>query len=459
MSEWSTTPFSLLLIDSKDGEWGEGEHAVGLREVTIIRGTDFADLDYPAAEFPRRWVKQNIVERKCLQPGDIILETAGGTSSQSTGRSALLKKPFFLHHSDVPVLCASFSRHLRLNTKKYSPHFIYYLLQMLYRTGYMAVFNIQHTGVSRFQYTDFKNHTELLIPELAIQRQIAAILATYDELIDNNKHRIALLEKLAEELYREWFVRFRFPGHEKKKLQKGVPDGWSVKKFYEIVKYYIGGGWGEDNQSTSYSDGAYVIRGTDIPDVQAGEFEGCPFRFHKQSNLKSRQLQLNDFVFEVSGGSTNQLLGRNVMVTEGVMTFFNAPVMAASFCKQIRFCEELVSPYFMKYFLKLYYDYDLVGIYQVQSTGISNYQFESFLKFQTIVLPPADLQAEFESKVKPIIASRDLVARANIELRKTRNLLLPRLISGKLSVEELDIRMPPGMAEEANAEPGATAHA
>src|SRR5205823_2172297 len=105
----------------------------------------------------------------------------GGTSSQSTGRSALLKQSFFNDHSGVPILCASFSRHLRLQTTEYSPRFIYYLLQTLYRSGYMAVFNIQHTRVSRFQYTSFKNHTELQIPELPIQRKIAAVLSAYDE--------------------------------------------------------------------------------------------------------------------------------------------------------------------------------------------------------------------------------------------------------------------------------------
>jgi type I restriction enzyme, S subunit len=296
-------------------------------------------------------------------------------------------------------------------------------------------------------------------PQPEIQRKIAAILSAYDELIENNKRRIALLERLAEEIYREWFVRFRFPGHKQTRLLKGVPDGWTIKRFHEIVEFYVGGGWGEDNQTTTFSDGAFVIRGTDIPDVQAGEFEGCPFRFHKPSNLKSRTLHPNDFVFEVSGGSKDQLLGRNVLVTERALTFFEAPVIAASFCKLIRFRNELVSPYFMKYFMKLYYDYDLVGIYQVQSTGISNYQFESFLKFQTIILPPHELQGEFEDKVRPIINMHDNIALANIALRKTRDMLLPRLISGKLSIEDLDIQSPPSMAEEMKAESEAAAHA
>jgi type I restriction enzyme, S subunit len=241
MSEWKKTPFLDFLIDSKDGEWGDGEGTVGSRESLIIRGTDFADLDNPASEFPRRWIKSHIVDRKRLQTGDLILETAGGTSTQSTGRSALLKKSFFAHHPEVPVLCASFSRHLRLDTDKYSPRFIYYLLQMLHRSGYMAVFNIQHTGVSRFQYTAFKNHTELQVPELPAQRTVAAILSAYDELIENNRRRIALLEKMAEDIYREWFVRLRFPGHEQLRVTKGLPQGWELVKVEHAFKFTGGG--------------------------------------------------------------------------------------------------------------------------------------------------------------------------------------------------------------------------
>lgn len=67
------------------------------------------------------------------------------------------------------------------------------------------------------------------------QERIATVLSAYDELMENNRRRIALLEKLAEEIYREWFVRLRFPGHEKVKLVKGVPEGWTVRPFPEVV--------------------------------------------------------------------------------------------------------------------------------------------------------------------------------------------------------------------------------
>ena len=83
--------------------------------------------------------------------------------------------------------------------------------------------NVPH--ISGRQIGSFK----IPLPPPPVQRKIAAILSAYDELIENNRRRIALLEKLAEEIYREWFVRLRFPGHEKVKRIKGVPDWWSLK--------------------------------------------------------------------------------------------------------------------------------------------------------------------------------------------------------------------------------------
>ena len=98
---------------------------------------------------------------------------------------------------------------------------------------------IQHPAHWCFQISihGLLRTTQNFNPRVTDTAKIAAILSAYDELIENNKRRIALLEKLAEEIYREWFVRLRFPGHEKVKIVKGVPTDGRVKKFDEIVKY------------------------------------------------------------------------------------------------------------------------------------------------------------------------------------------------------------------------------
>ena len=419
MSNWNNTPFATLLVDSKDGEWGDGERTVGSRESIIIRGTDFANLDNPAEEFPQRWIKNHIADRKRLQSGDIILETAGGTSTQSTGRTALLKKSFFDHHEDVPVLCASFSRHLRLDTDKYSPRFIYYLLQTLHRTGYMAVFNTQHTGVSRFQYTAFKNHTELQIPELPVQRKISAILSAYDELIEINKRRLALLEKTAEEIYREWFVRLRFPGHQNQKSIKGVPETW-------------------DN--TSFGKFCMLKRGYDLPDkrVVAGDYPVIA-----STSIKTYHNEFKVRPPVITTGRSGSL-GTVLMVNCKAW-----PLNTALYVKDF-FGN---SPHLVFYTLKN------MGLDNFNSgAGVPTLN-RNHINGIKIAVPDKTLQRRFDSVVAPLHEQKEQLTKVNTVITRAREALLPRLISGKLSVENLDIQFPPGMAEELNAASTATAYA
>ncbi len=449
MSGWHKTPFWQLLVDSKDGEWGEGEEGVGLCEVIIIRGTDFSDLDDPGAEFPRRWVKDHIVERKRLRPGDIILETAGGTSTQSTGRSALLKKSFFRHHSDIPVLCASFSRHLRLHASKYSPRFIYYLLQTLHNSGYMAVFNIQHTGVSRFQYTAFKNHSELQIPELAIQRQIAAVLSAYDELIENNKRRIALLEKLAEEIYREWFVRLRFPGYEKAKIVKGIPETWRIEPLEdllsEIIDYRgltpakLGSSW--EVSGIIALSALNVKNGRLIKLEDAGRVSDTLY-----DRWMRKKLQKFDILL-----TSEAPLGQVYMLMNAERYVLSQRLFG------LRANPKRISPCYLYHYLLFPIGQGQLSSRATGSTvgGIR----QQLLRKVEVIVPTDDLLESYMGIILPILESVDQLSHQNDVLTKSRDLLLPRLISGKLSVENLKIQFPPGMEEELTAEPTATAHA
>ncbi len=302
--------------------------------------------------------------------------------------------------------------------------------------------------VGHLNVTDIRKLKLPSLLPLSIQRKIAAVLSSYDDLIENNNRRIAILEKMAEELYREWFVRLRFPGHDKTKIVKGVPAGWEIKRIGEIVSYYVGGGWGEEQSNIEYPIGGYVIRGTDIPDLDVGSFSKPPYRFHKASNYSARQLGIGDFVFEVSGGSKDQLLGRSLLITKGIFEFCDAKVICASFCKLIRMNHESVSSYYFKYFLKFYHQSGMVGTYQIQSTGISNYQFESFLKYQKIVLPPKSIQDQFDRNVASILSEKDALSLSTNILKESRDRLLSRLMNGKINVENMDISFPPSMQEE-----------
>ena len=429
MTEWKKTPFTELLVDSKDGEWGEGDAAVGLREAIIIRGTDFGDINNPGADFPKRWIKEQIVARKRLQPGDLILETAGGTSTQSTGRSVFLTKSFFDQHPDIPVLCASFSRHLRLDGGKYSSRFIGYFLQLLYRCGYMGVFNIQHTGVSRFQYTSFKNHTELQVPDLPTQRKIAAILSAYDELIENNKRRIALLEKMAEEIYREWFVRLRFPGHEKVKVGKGVPQGWERLKVVMLTSYLKRG------VAPKYDDSAagVAINQKCIRDSRID----LKFARHQSREVSTaRKIRFGDVLVNSTGEGT---LGR---VAQVLVPIENCIV--DSHVTIVRPKDEVPVHYFGMTLKAWEQHFVIMGRGATNQTELA----PSVIGGVEVVMPTKQLAEAFELQAAPMFAQVTQLAAQNEILVKTRDRLLPRLISGKLSVDDLDIQFPSGMTEE-----------
>ena len=411
---------------------------MGSREALVVRGTDFSELYNPEAQFPQRWIKAHIADRKCLRAGDIILETAGGTSTQSTGRTALLKQSFFLQHAGMPVLCASFCRHLRLETNKYSSRFIFYLLQTLYRSGYMSVFNIQHTGVSRFQYTAFKNHTQLEIPELTIQRKIASLLSAYDELIESNNRRVALLEKLAEEIYREWFIRLRFPGHKQARIIKGLPLGWEILPFSKLV---------------TINPPERIDKSDEIPFVGMEDLSVNSMFFTSKATRKGGQgakFRNRDVIFpRITPSVENGKRGF-------VMTLAENQVGVGS-TEFIVLRENIIGPEHI-YFLTCTPDFRKHA--ELSMTGASGRQRvqEECFSFFLVKTPPPAIRRQFSEIVKPHFSQILLLSRQNDILTRTRDLLLPRLISGKLSVEKIDIQFPPGMAEELINEPAA-AHA
>lgn len=435
MKGWNKVPFGDLLIDSKDGEWGEGAPGVGLVAADMIRGTDFAELNSPLKSLPRRYVHERHAVRKRLQVGDIVFEMAGGTAKQSTGRSALITQDFLNRRSEIFVLCASFCRHLRLDHSKYDPKFTYYLLQTLYGAGYMSVFNIQHTGVSRFQYTSFKKHTVLDIPGLATQRKVAAILSAYDDLIANNQRRITLLERMAEDVYREWFVRLRFPGHASMKVEKGIPRGWHFDvgaKFFGHVK---GKSYGGDELSDNPLQ---------MPFITLKSFErGGGYRAnglkHYSGRYKPEQVvRQGDIVMAVTDMTQNrEVVGRVARVPsigeKGAVISLDV----------IKLIPKTISSGFLYSFFRLSGFGDYIKEF-ANGTNVLHLK-PDLVTQQKVRMPPSDLQERFVEIVEPMYHQIDAINLAVAQLVRTRDAILPRLISGKLAVDDLDIQFPPDM--------------
>ncbi len=158
-----------LIAVSKDGEWGKGETFENSVEMLAIRGTDFRTVRLgDTSSTPRRYIPKHIAERKVLQPWDVIIEAAGGTKNQITGRTLLLRPQLF-SGSELPITCASFSRFIRFNSSLCDPEFMFWYLQHLYVSGVMHAYHTQHTGVARFQWTTFSEREPLELPSLPTQ--------------------------------------------------------------------------------------------------------------------------------------------------------------------------------------------------------------------------------------------------------------------------------------------------
>ncbi len=277
-----------------------------------------------------------------------------------------------------------------------------------------------------------------IIDDIKKQKEISSILYFYDNLIEINNKRIKLLERMAENLYKEWFVRFRFPGHETAKFVDTrigrIPSSFSVAKMQSIFEYYIGGGWGNDDEDKDFPIPAYVIRGTDFPHVLKGDLSTCPLRFHKESNYSARRLKPNDIILEVSGGTAEQPVGRTLLVTKDTIERLDGKVICASFCKQIRVKEDVISPIYFYYWMQFLYNTRIIDRFQLQSTGIINFQFDYFLRKGDVMLPPKVIMSEFDKRINPINNEISAISKQNEILIKQRDLLLPRLMSGKLEV-------------------------
>jgi type I restriction enzyme S subunit len=260
------------------------------------------------------------------------------------------------------------------------------------------------------------------IPEIETQRKIASILSTYDDLIANNLKRIKLLEEKAQLHYKELMQEISNSNFKREEYLK------------DCLAFYIGGGWGEEEYKEGFTEAAFVIRGTDIPNAKKGEVASVPFRYHKESNLASRSMKAGDIVFEVSGGSKGQPVGRSLLITEKMLIQLGKPVICASFCKMLRPNENVTPEYFYLY-LMASHENGLIAQYEKHSaSNIVNYGFEEFISEQKITIPKQTSLTIFTKKVKPIFTLISTLGDQNTKLREARDILLPRLMSGQIEV-------------------------
>lgn len=314
-----------------------------------------------------------------------------------------------------------------VDAKKHDPDFVFYIASLLRSTLEAYAGGAATPIVNKGAFSKIK----LQVPDLPTQRKIAAILTAYDDLIETNRRRVALLEKMAEELYREWFVRMRFPGHRNTKFVKGVPEGWSRTPIGELTLVLSRG------ISPKYSDESerIVINQKCIRD---GEFDWSHIKTHESLVPEKKVLKDGDVLVNSTGVGT---LGRSAILWEA-----GSDLACDSHVTICRADPEKIVPLYLGFAVRLlrsYFDYLAIG-----ATGQTELN-QSFVSKTKILVPARDLQNNFQEITNPQLQLAHELRKANENLTQTRDLLLPRLISGKLSVEDPDIQFPPSMQQAA----------
>jgi type I restriction enzyme S subunit len=265
-----------------------------------------------------------------------------------------------------------------------------------------------------------------VIPELKTQQQIAKILTAYDDLIETNNQRIATLEQLAQQIYKEWFVRLRFPNWENTPLHHGIPEGWNfgvASDFFEVVKgkSYKGDELTENVENMPFITLKSFNRG--------GGYRVDGLKYYKGRYNKEQVVQKNDVVMAVTDMTQDRVVvGRVARVPD---FGDKGAVISLDVIK-------LVPTTISNSFLYSYMRHSGFGDYIKEFANGANvlHLKPDLVTKQKMMIPTELLQEKFSDLVEPIYEQMDSLSTTNENLTKTRNLLLPRLISGKLSVKQ-----------------------
>lgn len=185
------------------GGWGAEELQNDTNEVTVIRGADFpAAALQDISSAPIRFEKSSRIPNRVLNPGDIVLEVSGGTKDRPTGRTIFITQKM-VNDAASPLIPASFCRRLAIDTEKAEPHFVYYWLQNMYATGQTWNYQNRSTGIANFQFEQFLDREAVRLPNRQEQLKIAHLLGALDDKLAANQRTIRDCESLSEALFRK----------------------------------------------------------------------------------------------------------------------------------------------------------------------------------------------------------------------------------------------------------------
>ena len=364
----------------------------------FLRITDIMPDQIDWASVPYCKINKKDLSKYRLEKGDIVIARTG-----TPGYAKRIK-------ADHQAVFASYLVRIRVNPK----HDSRYVGFVIESNEYKQFIRQNVSGTAQLHANaQVLTSFPIPLPPLPIQRKIAAILSTYDDLIENNTRRIKILEEMAAAIYREWFVEFRFPGHEQVDTVESelglIPQGWEVKSFGEVSFNF-------DRQRKPLSG---MVRST-----MQGEYP-----YYGAAKILDH---INNYLFD----------GRYLLISEdgSVITEDGKPVLQLVTGKfwvnnhaHVVQGKAPISTNFLYLFMSN------VAISGYITGAVQPKINQDNLNRISILAPPQGVLERFNKMIEPIFDNIATLNFKNINLRQTRDLLLPKLISGEIDVSALDI--------------------
>lgn len=382
--------------------------------IKVLGVADFQDYTKPRYEELDQINPDGVVsERSILRDGDVVFVRSNG-NRELIGRSVLIQAP------PEKITHSAFTIRLRFNSSEISPQFYAYLFRTkLIRQALTAAGG--GTNISNLNQ-EILSALEVPLPPLSVQQRLSDVLASYDELIENNQRRIRILEEMARRLYREWFVHFRFPGHEKHPRVPSplgeIPKGWEARKLADFVSTQ----YGYTESAKEEPVGPKYLRGMDINKTSYIDWSQVPYCPIDAEGHQKYRLRVGDVVVIRMADP-----GKVGIIEQDVDSVF------ASYLIRVSPKVNSLPPYFLFYLMESpeYYSF-ITGA----STGTTRKSASAGVisEFEFAV-PPQALTAEFQTRVGKIRSLLTNLLKQNQNLRRTRDILLPRLLSGQIELE------------------------
>lgn len=372
--------------------------------IPVIRGANMNNGRYLGMAdfvFVTESKVRNDLSSNLAKPGDIIFTQRGTLGQVAIVPSDGIADKYVVSQSQMK---------LTVDEAKIDRLFLYYFFSNRETTERIMSF-VSSSGVPHINLTVLRNF-DVPVPPLESQRNIVCVLSTYDDLIENNRRRIALLEQAAQLLYKEWFVHLRFPGHEHTKIINGVPEGWERKVLGNVcfeVREAVAPS--DFEESTPYIGLEHMPRRS-ITLSEWGQAEQVTSSKHRFREGEILFGKIRPYFHKVGIALTDGVASSDAIIIRPVHSHFLPLVLMTT--SSDRFVA--VTAQQMK-----------------EGSKMPRADWKQMQQY-SVPLPPDGLLSAFNDLIVPMLNQLKTLAFANKRLSTARDLLLPKLMNGEVAV-------------------------